>query len=110
MSRYRLGLIGVAFTWLAVWATTGWAQTASGITGVVRDTSGAVLPGVTVEAASPELIEKVRSVVSEIWVHITRVTHMTRVAQVQIHLRNGTIKKLTVQHTSGLRAKSRKSI
>ena len=26
------------------------------ITGVVRDTSGAVLPGVTVEAASPALI------------------------------------------------------
>ncbi len=31
------------------------------ITGVVRDTSGAVLTGVTVEAASPALIEKVRS-------------------------------------------------
>jgi hypothetical protein len=30
------------------------------ITGVVRDSSGAVLPGVTVEAASPDLIEKVR--------------------------------------------------
>ena len=35
------------------------------ITGVVRDTSGGVLPGVTVEAASPVLIEKVRSVVSD---------------------------------------------
>ena len=35
------------------------------ITGVVRDTSGAVLPGVTVEAASPALIEKVRSAVSD---------------------------------------------
>src|SRR5687767_10914017 len=35
------------------------------ITGVVRDTSGAVLPGVTVEAASPALIEKVRSVVTD---------------------------------------------
>ena len=35
------------------------------ITGVVKDTSGAVLPGVTVEAASPVLIEKVRSVVSD---------------------------------------------
>jgi carboxypeptidase family protein len=35
------------------------------ITGVVRDTSGAVLPGVTVEAASPVLIEKVRSVISD---------------------------------------------
>jgi hypothetical protein len=30
------------------------------ITGVVRDSSGAVLPGVTVEAASPALLEKVR--------------------------------------------------
>lgn len=35
------------------------------ITGVVRDTSGAVLPGVTVEAASPALIEKVRTAVSD---------------------------------------------
>jgi hypothetical protein len=32
------------------------------IQGVVRDSSGAVLPGVTVEDASPALIEKVRSV------------------------------------------------
>jgi hypothetical protein len=37
----------------------------SGIAGVVRDTSGAVLPGVTVEAASPALIEKVRTVVTD---------------------------------------------
>jgi hypothetical protein len=36
-------------------------QTAAGsIAGVVRDTTGAVLPGVTVEASSPALIEKVR--------------------------------------------------
>src|SRR5204863_910509 len=35
------------------------------ITGVVRDASGAVLPGATVEAASPVLIEKVRSVLSD---------------------------------------------
>ena len=35
------------------------------ITGVVRDTSGAVLPGVTVEASSPALIEKSRSVVTD---------------------------------------------
>ena len=33
--------------------------------GVVRDTSGAVLPGVTVEAASPVLIEKVRTAVTD---------------------------------------------
>ena len=41
------------------------AYAQAAITGVVRDTSGAVLPGVTVEAASPVLIEKVRSVVSD---------------------------------------------
>jgi hypothetical protein len=35
------------------------------IAGVVRDTSQAILPGVTVEAASPALIEKVRSVVTD---------------------------------------------
>jgi hypothetical protein len=35
------------------------------ITGVVRDASGAVLPGVTIEAASPALIEKVRTAVSD---------------------------------------------
>src|SRR5690242_5526035 len=35
------------------------------ITGVVRDSSGAVLPGVTVEAASPVLIEKTKSAVSD---------------------------------------------
>src|SRR2546428_10252111 len=35
------------------------------IAGVVQDTSGAVVPGVTVEATSPALIEKVRAVVTE---------------------------------------------
>src|SRR4051812_27370496 len=35
------------------------------IAGSVRDPSGAVLPGVTVEAASPALIEKTRSAVSD---------------------------------------------
>ena len=45
--------------------SVAWAQqTAGGIAGTVRDTSGAVLPGVTVEAASPALIEKVRVVVT----------------------------------------------
>src|SRR3989442_2150763 len=35
------------------------------IAGTVRDSSGGVLPGVTVEAASPALIEKVRSAASD---------------------------------------------
>jgi hypothetical protein len=42
----------------------GSAQQASGIAGVVRDTSGGVLPGVSVEAASPVLIEKSRVAVT----------------------------------------------
>src|SRR5438067_748312 len=45
--------------------SSAWAQQAAGISGVVRDASGAVIPGVTVEAASPALIEKVRSVVTD---------------------------------------------
>ena len=38
---------------------------AQSIAGVVRDSSGAVLPGVTVEASSPALIEKVRTGVTD---------------------------------------------
>ena len=41
------------------------ASAQSAFSGVVRDTSGAVLPGVNVEAASPVLIEKSRTVVSD---------------------------------------------
>jgi uncharacterized protein YndB with AHSA1/START domain len=37
----------------------------AGITGIVTDASGAVLPGVTVEVSSPALIEKVRTVVTD---------------------------------------------
>ena len=46
---------------------TTWAQSATtgAIAGVIRDATGAVLPGVTVEAASPALIEKVRTVISD---------------------------------------------
>src|SRR2546422_1531211 len=45
---------------------TLWAQSATGaIAGLVADTSGAVLPGVTVEVTSPALIEKVRTAVTD---------------------------------------------
>ena len=37
----------------------------SAIAGVVKDTTGAVLPGVTVEASSPALIEKVRTTTND---------------------------------------------
>jgi hypothetical protein len=49
----------------ALLAPSAWAQQASGIAGVVRDTSGAVLPGVTVEASSAALIEKIRGGVTD---------------------------------------------
>ena len=42
--------------------TLAWAQAT--ITGTVKDGSGAVLPGVTVEATSPALIERSRTVVT----------------------------------------------
>jgi hypothetical protein len=41
------------------------ASAQSAMTGLVKDTSGAVMPGVTVEAASPVLIERVRTVVTD---------------------------------------------
>src|SRR5262245_34994165 len=58
-SRGFLGIALVSF----LLPSAVYAQAA--ITGVVRDPSGAVLPGATVEAASPALIEKVRSVVTD---------------------------------------------
>jgi hypothetical protein len=65
LSLGRQALIVIAA--LCLLPAITWAQGASTATlvGVVKDTSGAVLPGVTVEAASPALIEKVRSTVSD---------------------------------------------
>lgn len=56
----RRGLLLAALMSLSA---TAFAQSA--ISGVVRDTSGAVLPGVTVKAASPALIEKTRTAVAD---------------------------------------------
>ena len=53
--------VGVATAILLIPA----AVSAQAITGTVQDTSGAVLPGVSVEAASPELIEKIRTAVTD---------------------------------------------
>jgi hypothetical protein len=50
---------------MAVTLTPGIAFAQATLAGVVRDSSGAVLPGVTVEAASPVLIEKVRTAVTD---------------------------------------------
>ena len=59
----RIGsLFSMLFACLLVPAAVS-AQSA--FSGVVRDTTGAVMPGVTVEAASEVLIEKVRTAVSD---------------------------------------------
>ena len=55
-------LIVAAFVLLPALAA---AQGTAGISGTVRDTTGALLPGVTVEASSPALIEKSRSAVTD---------------------------------------------
>ena len=61
MRRIQRFMLSGALTLLM--PALAWAQASIG--GVVRDTSGAVLPGVVVEASSPALIEKVRSVTSD---------------------------------------------
>src|SRR5262245_31912158 len=60
MSLRRLVFLLVAFAFIASIPRVAHAQSAIG--GVVKDASGAVLPGVVVEASSPALIERVRSV------------------------------------------------
>jgi len=61
LNKWVLAVAAVAIALLIPTAAS--AQAA--IAGVVRDASGAVLPGVTVEAASPVLIEKVRSATTD---------------------------------------------
>jgi hypothetical protein len=58
MRKLRI-VVGVVFT---LWPALTFAQS---LAGVAKDASGAVLPGVTVEASSPALIEKTRSVVTD---------------------------------------------
>lgn len=51
---------------LLVLPVLAYSQTSqSALAGVVRDSTGGVLPGVTVEAASPALIERVRAVTTD---------------------------------------------
>ena len=60
----RLAVCSLTFAALLLCATAT-ASAQSAIAGTVRDQSGAVLPGVTVEAASPALIERVKTAVSD---------------------------------------------
>jgi hypothetical protein len=61
--RTLIGCLAAALMWVLFVPATAVAQSA--IAGTVKDSSGAVLPGVTVEAASPALIERTRSVVTD---------------------------------------------
>src|SRR5262245_21355824 len=61
-TRRRASLGVLALACLGIGQTAAFAQA---IAGVVRDASGGVMPGVTVETSSPALIEKTRSVVTD---------------------------------------------
>jgi len=63
-NRVRAGLIGALLV-IIIGLLPSTARAQASISGVVKDSSGAVLPGVTVEAASPALIEKVRSATAD---------------------------------------------
>src|SRR5262245_63397724 len=63
MARTIRPSILAASIWISILVPTS-ALAQSAIAGVVKDPSGAVLPGVTVEAASDVLIEKTRAVVT----------------------------------------------
>jgi hypothetical protein len=64
MARVRAGRMVVALFGVLLLAAPASAQD-GGITGVVKDTSGGVLPGTTVTAASPALIEQQRVAVTD---------------------------------------------
>ena len=62
----RSQILGVLFCLLLLpRMASAQGTSAAAISGTVKDASGAVLPGVTVEAASPALIEKVRSTITD---------------------------------------------
>ena len=63
VARVRTHVVGALLAFLLLAPAAASAQSA--FSGIVRDTSGAVLPGVTVEATSPVLIEKTRAAVTD---------------------------------------------
>src|SRR5881409_3914042 len=63
MASRRFAGAAFAAVLVSLFPTVSFAQSA--ITGLVTDATGGVLPGVTVEAASPALIEQTRTAVSD---------------------------------------------
>jgi hypothetical protein len=62
--RRLVYLVGLGCVLAGIPATSSAQQRAS-IVGVVQDTTGAIMPGVTVEASSPALIEQVRAAITD---------------------------------------------
>ena len=65
MQRLQVGLLVTVLSLVLAGATRAQDVGSGSFAGVARDASGAVLPGVTVEVASPALIEKVRSTTTD---------------------------------------------
>jgi len=65
MRKHLAGLAAFLYLSSAPAFSSAQSATTGAIAGAVRDATGAVLPGVTVEAASPALIEKVRAAVTD---------------------------------------------
>ena len=64
---HRRHLVCLVFAFVFLVSPAAWSQgtSAASVSGVVTDSSGGVLPGVTVEATSPVLIEKVRTATTD---------------------------------------------
>jgi outer membrane receptor protein involved in Fe transport len=85
-------------------AATGLAQTGA-IVGTVTDSSGAVLPGVTVEASSPALIERVRTTVGDAEGKYRIIDLRTGVYAVSFSLPGfSTVKRDNIELTAGFTA------
>jgi carboxypeptidase family protein len=65
MRGHRLVLQVVVAGTLLLLPSAALAQSTGSITGLITDTTGAVLPGVTVESASPALIERLRTAATD---------------------------------------------
>ena len=61
----RRAVCGAAVLFAAVFFVATESAAQGSIAGVVKDTTGAMMPGVTVEASSPALIEKTRAAVTD---------------------------------------------
>src|ERR1700704_6412385 len=65
MVRSRIAIVLLLVIGVSAARASAQSASAGAVAGVVRDATGAVLPGVTGEAASPALIEKVRVAVTD---------------------------------------------